>query len=377
MHSSRLARRALRAVMCLTVIARVDAAVAQGIPDRLADSTFWRLITQFSEPNGFFRSDNFLSNEGEYQYIIPEVVTTVRRGGVYLGVGPEQNFTYILAFEPRIAFICDIRRQNLIQHLLYKAVMELSATRAEFLSRLWSRPMPQGLALDASSATLMDAFSRVPGDSLKFRRNLAAVFRHLVVTHGYALSTDDSVSLRYVYTAIFRAGPELSYSFDPTAPSAFEYNSMPTFAQLAVEDDGNGVNRGWLASERQYRALRDMQLRNLIVPIVGDFAGSKALRAIGSYVRERNATIDVFYVSNVEQYLFQQADDWRRFYENVTAMPTTPTSTFIRSVSNPRWVPFRNPRARMSQVTSPVGAVLTAVREGRALTYYDVIMIRN
>ena len=55
-------------------------------------------------------------------------------GGVYLGVGPEQNFTYIAAIRPKIAFITDIRRGNLQLHLMYKALFELSADRAEFVS---------------------------------------------------------------------------------------------------------------------------------------------------------------------------------------------------------------------------------------------------
>ncbi len=62
------------------------------LPARLSDQEFWRLTDELSEPNGFFRSDNFLSNETAYQYVIPDLIATVRPGGVYLGVGPEQNF---------------------------------------------------------------------------------------------------------------------------------------------------------------------------------------------------------------------------------------------------------------------------------------------
>jgi hypothetical protein len=39
--------------------------------------------------------------------------------GVYVGVGPYQNFTYISALDPDIAFVVDIRRKNLLHHLLY------------------------------------------------------------------------------------------------------------------------------------------------------------------------------------------------------------------------------------------------------------------
>ena len=102
-------------------------------------------MTDFSEPNGFFRSDNFLSNEVEYQWVIPTLTSTLGTGGVYLGVGPEQNFTYIVALRPKLAFIVDIRRGNLHEHLLYKAFIEMSADRAEFLSRLFARKQPADL----------------------------------------------------------------------------------------------------------------------------------------------------------------------------------------------------------------------------------------
>jgi hypothetical protein len=119
--------------------------LAQGQPEWLADSTFWRIVTTFSEPSGYFASDNYVSNENEWQYIIPAKLASFDRGGAYIGVGPEQNFTYIAAFQPRIAFICDIRRQNMLQHLMYKALIEMSADRADLMSMLFARPRPAGL----------------------------------------------------------------------------------------------------------------------------------------------------------------------------------------------------------------------------------------
>src|SRR5437773_667229 len=124
---------------------------AESLPSRLSDEAFWRLVSDFSEPNGFFRSDNFLSNEVEYQWVIPTLTSTLEAGGVYLGVGPEQNFTYIAALRPKLAFIVDIRRGNLHEHLLYKALIEMSADRAEFLSRLFARKRPADLPSGAGA----------------------------------------------------------------------------------------------------------------------------------------------------------------------------------------------------------------------------------
>src|SRR5262245_577954 len=137
------------------VAARVE------LPTHLSDQEFWRLIDDFSEPGGYFRSDNLVSNEDTLQFVLPMLTKIVKPGGVYLGVGPDQNFPYIAALEPHIAFITDIRRGNLQQHLMYKALFELSADRAEFLSRLFSRKRPAGLDAASTPEELFDAYGKV------------------------------------------------------------------------------------------------------------------------------------------------------------------------------------------------------------------------
>src|SRR5688572_9616099 len=137
------------------------------VPERVSDEAYWRMVSEFSEPGGFFRSDNFVSNEITFQWVLPELSKTTKTGGVYLGVGPDQNFTYIVAMQPKIAFIVDIRRQNMLHHLLYKALIEMSPDRAEFLSRLFSRPRPAGLDADASSPALFQAYANaVPASAM-------------------------------------------------------------------------------------------------------------------------------------------------------------------------------------------------------------------
>src|SRR5712691_769721 len=140
--------------LCIVVTAALmlfgGIAAAEQLPGQLSDKAFWRLVTDFSEPGGTFRSDNFISNETLFQHIIGRLKENTKPGGVYLGVGPDQNFTYIVALKPAIAFIVDIRRQNMLLHLMYKGLLEQSSNRAEFLSRLFSRAQPAGLSPDSS-----------------------------------------------------------------------------------------------------------------------------------------------------------------------------------------------------------------------------------
>ena len=349
------------------------------LPDRIDDATFWRMIGDLSEPGGYFRSDNFISNEGELQYVISELTRTVPPGRAYVGVGPEQNFTYIAAFDPGIAFIVDIRRQNMVQHLLVKALMETSVDRAAYLSRLFSRPRPAGLDSTSSVTMLFEAYGNVAPDTLMFRRTLEAVRAHLVEANGFALSPVDLESLHYVFEAFSQAGPFITYSFGQMSGGGGGGRFggwMPTLAEVMTETDENGRFRSYLAEESSYRYLRDRQLRNLIVPVVGDFGGDAALRNVAKWLRARDATIGVFYASNVQQYLFQQGVAAANFYRTLGEFPTDSLSTFVRSASNRGWVAMRNPRSRMAQITMPIDPMLAAIRSGRVANYAELIMLR-
>src|SRR5262252_10538079 len=132
----------------------------EALPAQLSDEAFWNMVTEFSETGGYFRSDNFVSNETTFQYVIKDLKKTTP-GGVYLGVGPDQNFTYIVAMQPKIAIIFDIRRQNVMQHLMYKALIEMSSDRAEFLSLLFSRRRPEKLNAQSTADQLFEAYDSV------------------------------------------------------------------------------------------------------------------------------------------------------------------------------------------------------------------------
>ena len=137
-------------------------AAVPSLPDRLSDAEFWNLVSDISEPGGFFRiTDNFTSNELE----VGRVFTMLRErgvaGGVYLGVGPEQNLTYIAAIRPAMAFIVDIRRQAVMQHLMFKAVFELAKDRADFIALLFSKPRPADLDGTTPIQRIWNAYASV------------------------------------------------------------------------------------------------------------------------------------------------------------------------------------------------------------------------
>jgi hypothetical protein len=361
--------RGIALVAAALLLALPQPVDAQGLPARLTDQEFWKLVTSSSEADGFFQSDNLVSNELTMQQIIPELVKQRAPSGVYLGVGPDQNFTYIAAMRPKIAFIVDIRRLASMQHLMYKALFELSESRADFVSMLFSRPKPRGLPADASPMQLLEAFYPVPSDSTMYWRNLNAVKDHLTRTHGFTLSADDLGGIDYVFTSFYLGGPDITYNYGGGFGRS---RGMPSFADLIVATDAEGINRGFLSTEQQYEVVRQLQLRNLVVPVVGDFAGPKAMRAVGEYLKSHGAVVSAIYTSNVEQYLFRDQHKPRLYYDNVATLPLDSASTFVRAVFNLGYTGGGN-GARSITMLQSVQDLLKEFRAGRVQAYLDVV----
>jgi hypothetical protein len=389
--TARLGILSLAAAALMLCVTPTSRSRTETLPQRLDDRTFWTLVTEFSEPSGSFRSDNLVSNEMVFQRVIPALRQSVVPASAYVGVGPDQNFTYIAALKPRVAFIVDIRRQNMLLHLMYKALIEMSPTREEFLSRLFSRPIPADTTSQDGAGALLTAFESEEPDGVAFERNRAEIYASLRHRHGFSLSKSDLGGIDYVYRAFYSSGPEIRYSFGRGAG----WQPFPTYKELMTADDGRGVQWGYLASEEIYQTLRDFEERNLIVPLVGDFAGPKALRSVARYLDLHHATVSVFYTSNVEQYLFR-GDAWQRFYDNVGALPTDTRSTFIRAFFNnqgrlfrgqtapsgppsgavpipPGFVPPQGAGPRSETLLNPISLLLAAFAEGRVNSYSDVI----
>jgi hypothetical protein len=295
---------------------------AKQLPSELSDSAFWSIISNFSESEQPFNT-YLVSNETFFPYLVTSLLTLNARGGGYIGVAPEQNYHYIAAIRPQIAFILDIRRQAVIQHLMYKAIFELSADRADFISLLFTKPRPAGIATNATAFQTWTAFWFIPTDTTRFTANMNRVFDHLTRKHGFPLTTLDSSLVRFTYTAFYTAGPNIVSNGGSGLESA-----PGTFANLSTTVDG-GVERSFLANEDAYQAVRQMHMKNLIIPIVGDFVGMKALRSIGNYLRDHNTQVTAFYVSNVEDYL-GRAGTAPAFAANVATLPVSAKSVLVR-----------------------------------------------
>ena len=227
-----------------------------------------------------------------------------------------------------MAFIIDVRRDNLLLQLLFKALFEISDTRAEYLGHLFGRklqPPPdqwRSAALDKIVAQIDQAQPNADDLTLLHKQVAAQI-----AGFGLALSPQDLATIRRFHQTFIDAGLSLKFQSFGRAPRSY----YPTYRELLFETDRAGRHASFLVAEDDYQFVRGLQLRNAVVPVVGNLAGPSALAAIGRAVRQRGETVSVFYVSNVELYLFQDGV-FQHYADTVSALPHTSHSVIIRSI---------------------------------------------
>jgi hypothetical protein len=290
---------------------------AESLPPQLSDAEYWKIISDFSEPDGYFQYEIVTSNETSYQSVLPELMKNNRSGGAYLGVGPEQNFTYIAALQPKIAFIIDIRRDMMLEHLLYKSIFELSADRVAFVANLFSRKSPAQLTADTPVQTVFQAFAKIPADATLAEERFKEIMARLKTGRHFPITAGDEMRIRALYRTFVREGVLNFYS---------SFRS-PGYATLMTLTDGDGKNWSYLASKVNYDRVRALHQKNLIVPLTGDFAGPKTIRMTAQYLRDHGLTVNAFYISNVEDYI---RADWPQYLSNIASLPVDKSSLFIR-----------------------------------------------
>jgi hypothetical protein len=330
-----------------------------------AQSSFASRIAALSEPGGYFDTDNLISNEGTYLHVLPDLRRANVRGGAYIGVGPDQNFSYIAAIRPSIAVILDIRRDNLLLHLLFKSLFAMSGTRVEYLALLFGREPPAAPAAWQQRsiediAAYIDTARAPARPAMDARRaKIAAQLR----SFGVPFAPEDLGTIDRFHRRFEEAG--LGLLFQSTGRAPQPYN--PTYRQLLLETDGAGRQGNYLATEEAFQFLKALQARDLVIPVVGDFSGPKALAAIGRFLAERNEQVSAFYASNVEFYLFRNGT-FPKFMANLGQLPRAPHSVIIRSVFN-----RPNPAGYASiSLTQPIGELIDGFSKGKFRQYWEL-----
>jgi hypothetical protein len=338
-----------------------------------ADSEFASRIEQFSEPGGYFDTDNLISNEQSYLHPMEALRARGVTGGVYIGVGPDQNFSYIAQVRPDLAFIVDVRRDNLLLHLLFKALFTLSDDRVDFLAGLFGRAPPEPASnrprqawRQASVRDLARFIDGAPATPASTAAALARV-EAVVARFSVPLSRADRDTVARFHRAFIRAGLSLKFQSTGRAPLAY----YPTYRDLLLETDRSGHEASYLASEEAFQFVKALQERDRVVPIVGNLAGDRALASIGRFMRDRGDRLAAFYTSNVELYLSQDGL-LPRFLANVAGLPHDEHSVIIRSVFRTT-VAESVPGYVSASFARPVADLLDQHARGGIRGYWDLI----
>jgi hypothetical protein len=336
--------------------------IAANLPLTQPGTGFAGRIERLSEPGGFFDTDNLISNENSYLDVMPALG---QRGGAYIGVGPDQNFSYIAAVRPSIAFLIDIRRDNMLLHLLFKALFELSATRLEYLALLTGRPVPADLTRwrGADIGAIVDYIdqSRVdPSAAAAFRARIDQQIRK----SGVKLDEDDWDTIDRFHRRFIADGLDLKFQSAGRSPRSY----YPNYRQLLTSKDPAGAQRNYLASEDAFLFLKDLHTRHRIVPVVGDVSGTKAMAAIAQYLSDTGERVSTFYISNVEFYLFH-GDTFGRYVGNLRRLPRVDSAVMIRSLFGP----YSWGSGASSSRLQPIASVLDRFERGQIRRYADLV----
>lgn len=377
----RASRNSLIPVLLLAACLSCAGAVTQVAAQLPPRDSFAGLVAELSEPGGYFDTDNLISNEKSYLHVIGELARRGVAGGVYIGVGPDQNFSYIARVRPTAAVIVDIRRDNLLLHLLFRAIFEQAPTRVEYLCLLTGRAPPERLSEEHAEwraagieklAAYVDIAPRttsgVPGVS-----GLEAATRQRleknIAGFGVPLSAADYATIARFHQAFMSKG--LGLQFQTLGRPIQSYN--PTYRDLLTERDQDGRQRSFLASEEDYQFLRALERAGKVIPVVGDVAGKQAMPAIAAWMRREKLTLSTLYISNVEDYLFR-GGTFAAYMANVKGLPHAPSSVVIRSVfRGGRRANSIQPGYASASLLQNLDDMLTHYAAGKYESYYDLI----
>lgn len=311
---------------------QLQAQQAKPTPNPVATTDFARLIERLSEPGGYFDTDNLISNESSFQHVMGALRKRNVTGGAYIGVGPDTGFTYIAQIRPKLAFMIDIRRDNLVQHLWFKALFGMSRNRLEYLCQIFGRPVPADVKTwDAKTiAQLLEYLDKTPKKTELYEQSLKEI-QARVKAFGLPLKADELDHIRRIHQEFFTSGLELRF----TSKGRGSRSYYPDYRDLLLEKDLTGKQCNYLVNESDFQYVKSLEDKDLIIPVVGDLAGKSALINIGKYIAEKGEKVSAFYTSNVEFYLMRgYGSSFDQFAENVRKLPRDEHSVFIRSYFN-------------------------------------------
>lgn len=332
----------------------VELSTANGLlfPDR--DVRFDSIVRALSEPDAGPGADNLVTNEDSFTRICGAIERQVVPDEVYIGVGPDQNFTYIAHARPSLAFIVDYRRRNLLLHLFHQALFALSRDRIAYLSRLTARRPNRPVGPKSTAAELVESFDDAAIDRGFLEATATEIARFLRPLG--LIGESEWAALATIGAKL--AGPGMNARF-------LALPMYPSFGRLI------GTGAHMLSEESLYRRVRDRQLAERVIPVVGDLAGTKAMPALADWLRTKRLRVGMIYLSDVEFFLLRNGA-FARFLANLDRIPWAHGAMLARSTSRGITHPERVASDTGTTILRPVEAFLREARAGGIRTEDDL-----
>ncbi|MCY1068518.1 hypothetical protein OV090_27495 [Nannocystis sp. RBIL2] len=219
------------------------------------------------------------SNEVRHDVFFPYVAG---KGGVYVGVGSDQNYTLAAAAGSELIFLLDIDQSVVDLHRCYEALIEASPDPKILFDR-WKAE-----AEGDSAKILETAYAGLPDADRKRIVRLYRAARETVYVH-----------LDRVYRR--RQGEQ------PTA---------------------------WMSNPEMYQYIRGMFLADRVRMMAGDLTGPNSLQSVGAAAKAMGLPVRIVYFSNAEEYF----DYNKQFVANVEALAGDEQSLVLRTIYSKKWV---------------------------------------
>jgi hypothetical protein len=325
------------------------------------DRRFGTVVRDLSRVESGPAADNLVSNEDSYPRPSGQLARAVAPGGVYLGVGPDQNFTLMAHVQPALGVVVDYRRRNLLLHLLHKALFALAPDRAGYLERLTAR-RPAGLGSDPTPADLVAAFRAARFERGRLEETVAEVQR--VVRPLEVVEDAEWPALATIQAKL--AGPGLDARF-------LALPMYPTLARLIATTDRLGQPAHMLSSDRLYSRVRALHLGDRVLPLVGDYGQADGLRPLADWLRRHGLAVSVVYVSDVEFFLLR-AGRLGAYAANLARVPRTDGALIVRTSTREIDHPERVRGDSSTTIARPLAGFVEAALAGRIRSLDDLFV---
>ena len=250
------------------------------------------------------RTEYLVSNEVDYPLVGQFVARLNHTSGVYVGVGPEQNYSFIAATTPAAAFIIDYRRENLLLHALFRSLLELADSRSEYLALLLSKPLSESsFPADPTLTNLIVHCDRTASDLDLFQRTLGQI-KSRVLEHVGDVTENDFPVIEQIYRDFRDDGLDLRCRFPQYTSRGKLYPTYRDFLMSGAESQLEG--RHFLADDAAFNVVKQRYSENRILCVKGDYAGLQALTTVGRFCSHHSLKIGLIYVSSVEYRLMKE-----------------------------------------------------------------------